>query len=272
MAWPRSFIDEVKRSADPVRVIGEVVELKKRGTRWVGLCPFHQEKTPSFTVSPSKQFYHCFGCGAHGNAFDFVQQIQGLTFPDAVEYLAGKAGVTIRREKANPVKQKQKVDGFGALERATVHFERGLKGEALDYLYNRGLSKETINTFRLGYAPDEWRELKTALTAESYNDKIMLDTGLIRTSDKGGEPYDTFRGRVMFPIQDMQGRPVAFGGLVYLISLDELEKWEFRDVEGLDGLLQSEHVWVERCARITPVDLLLPEIKSLDSIAGELVS
>ena len=211
---PRETIDEIRNRVSIAEVVRGHVQLKRKGRDLWGCCPFHNEKSPSFQVRDAEGYYHCFGCGAHGNAFDFVQQIQGLTFPDAVEYLAGKAGVTIRREKANPVKQKQKVDGFGALERATVHFERGLKGEALDYLYNRGLSKETINTFRLGYAPDEWRELKTALTAESYNDKIMLDTGLIRTSDKGGEPYDTFRGRVMFPIQDMQGRPVAFGGRV----------------------------------------------------------
>lgn len=211
---PRETIDEIRNRISIAEVVRPHVQLKRKGRDLWGCCPFHNEKSASFQVRDAEGYYHCFGCGAHGTAFDFVQQIQGLTFPDAVEFLAGKAGVTIHREQVNPVKQKQKVDGFSALERATVFFERGLKGSALDYLYNRGLSKETISTFRLGFAADDWRELKTALHAEGFNDKILLDTGLIRTSEKGGEPYDTFRSRVMFPIQDMQGRSVAFGGRV----------------------------------------------------------
>ncbi len=212
---PPDIIDEVRNRTSLVDVVRAHVPLRRKGRDFWGCCPFHQEKSPSFQVRDSVGYYHCFGCGAHGTAFDFVQQIQGLSFPDAVEYLASKAGVVIRREKANPVQQKRRLDGLTALESASSWFERNLNGSAKEYFFNRGLDEEIIKTFRLGFAPDDWRGLKSYLQTEGFNEKTILDTGLIRYSDKkSGEAYDTFRNRVIFPIQDMQGRPVAFGGRI----------------------------------------------------------
>ena len=211
---PQQKIDEVRDRTSLADVVRGHVNLKRKGRDLWGCCPFHQEKTPSFQVREAEGYYHCFGCGAHGNAIDFVMEMQGLPFPEAVEKLAASAGVTIERQKLDPAAQKRRTGGLEVLERATVWFERGLKGGAKDYFLNRGLSPATLEKFRLGYAPDDWRALKHGLQAEGFEEKTLLETALVRKSEKGGEPYDTFRNRVMFPIQDMQGRPVAFGGRV----------------------------------------------------------
>lgn len=211
---PQHKIEEVRDRTSLADVVRGHVSLKRKGRDLWGCCPFHQEKSPSFQVREREGYYHCFGCGAHGNAIDFVMQMQGLPFPEAVEKLAGAAGVTIEREQVNPEEKKRRYDGLEALERATIWFERGLKGAPRDYFLKRGLSPETIEKFRLGYAPDEWRDLKHGLQSEGFSEKTLLDTALVRRSEKGGEPYDTFRNRVMFPIINMQGKPVAFGGRV----------------------------------------------------------
>lgn len=211
---PQHKIEEVRERTSLADVVRGHVSLKRKGRDLWGCCPFHQEKTPSFQVREREGYFHCFGCGAHGNAIDFVMQMQGLPFPEAVEKLAASAGVIIEREKVNPEEKKRRFDGLEALERATIWFERGLKGAPKDYLLERGLSHGTIETFRLGFAADHWRALKHDLQNEGFSEKTLLDTALIRRSDKGGEPYDTFRNRVMFPIINMQGKPVAFGGRV----------------------------------------------------------
>ena len=216
---PQHKIDEVRDRVSLTEVVRGHVPLKRKGRDLWGCCPFHQESTPSFQVREREGYYHCFGCGAHGSAIDFVMQIQGLTFPDAVEKLASLAGVVLERTQVNPQEQKKRFDGLEALERATVWFEQGLKGAPRDYFLKRGLSQETLQTFRLGYAPDDWRALKHHLQAEGFGEETLLEAALVRKSDRQssgnqGETYDTFRNRVMFPILNMQGKPVAFGGRV----------------------------------------------------------
>lgn len=212
---PQHKIEEVRDRVSITDVIRGHVALKRKGRDLWGCCPFHQEKSPSFQVKEAEGYYHCFGCGAHGNAFDFVMQMQGLPFPEAVERLANQAGVIIEREKVNPVLQKKRTDGLSALERATVWFERGLKGEAKDYLFKRGLVAQTLKKFRLGYAPEGWRNLKDSLQQEGFSEAVLKETALVRQGERGGEPYDTFRARLMFPIENMQGKVVAFGGRVF---------------------------------------------------------
>ena len=205
-------IQEVRDRVSLLDVVRQNVSLKRRGRDWWGCCPFHQEDSASFHVRDEQGYYHCFGCGAHGNVLDYVQQIRGLNFPEAVEYLAGIGGVRLVREKIDPAVRQRRLDGMAALEKATAWYQQNLQGPSLEYLVKRGLSPETIATFRLGVSPDAWRDLKNRLLAEGFGLDALRGAGLIRQSDKGGEDYDVFRGRVMFPIQDMQGRPVAFGG------------------------------------------------------------
>lgn len=212
-------LQDIRGRISLMELVRQVTPLKRKGRSWWGCCPFHQEKTASFHVVDEEGFYHCFGCGAHGNAFDFVQQTRGLSFPDAVEYLAGQAGVTLERRTVDPAQQKRRQDGFAVLERASAWFTRnlgaGVTTPQARYLRGkRGLTDDTISAFALGYAPDGWRELKSYLQNEGFGLELAREAGLVKQSDKGGEDYDVFRHRVMFPIFDTQGRPVAFGGRV----------------------------------------------------------
>ncbi len=203
---------EIKDRVSLRSEVGKRVSLKRKGQDYWACCPFHNEKSPSFHVREEKGYYHCFGCGAHGNVFDFIQQTQGMTFPEAVEYLAPIAGVTLEREEVDPVAQKRKEDGLAALERACVYFQRSLVGAPLDYFKGRGLTTEVIKEYRLGYAPDSWHELRDYLMNEGFSVQTLRDTGLCIESDKGKGDYDRFRGRVMFPIMNMKGEVIAFGG------------------------------------------------------------
>ncbi len=209
---PQSFINDLLGRIDIVDIIDSRLTLKKAGKNYQALCPFHNEKTPSFSVSPDKQFYHCFGCGASGTALTFLMEFDRMEFVDAVESLARTAGIEVPREQGVRPQQDHK-DTYGLLDAAERYFRKALKAapEAIGYLKRRGLTGEIARDFGIGYAPDTWDGLKQAL--ESVSDKQLLAAGLVTQNDKG-RVYDRFRGRIMFPIRDTRGRIIGFGGRV----------------------------------------------------------
>ncbi|MGD9537234.1 MAG: DNA primase [Alphaproteobacteria bacterium] len=219
MRFSPRFLDEIRARASLEAVVGRRVRLIRRGKEQLGLCPFHQEKTPSFTVSDQKGFFHCFGCGAHGDVVGFVMRAEGLSFPEAVERLAHEVGLEIPKETPAERARHEQAATLGAvLEAAAAWFEQNLKAEtgraARDYLAGRRLTAETIARFRLGFAPASRSALKAALAAKGIDEAMMVAAGLLVEPGEGGERYDRFRGRVMFPIRDARGRVVAFGGRI----------------------------------------------------------
>lgn len=210
---PEDFIETLLERIDIVEVVGARVELKPAGRgEHKALCPFHDEKTPSFTVSADKQFYHCFGCGAHGTAIGFVMEYDGLEFPAAIEELAHSAGLEVPREAGQvPVKPNDRL--YQALSQAQAWFRRqlGASETARDYLKSRGFDKATVDEFGIGYAPEAWQALADHLTAEGFQPQELEKAGLVTRRD-GGRMIDKFRDRVMFPIHDRRGRVIAFGG------------------------------------------------------------
>ena len=217
MTFPPHFLDELRARVPLEGVIGKRVRLVRRGRELLGLCPFHNEKTPSFTVNEEKGFFHCFGCGAHGDVIGFVMRDEGLAFPEAVERLAGDAGLALpARDPRAEAREKQRLSLFGVVEEAAKWFEAELAGqrgaEARRYLDARGVDEETRAQFRLGYAPDSRTALRTALEKHEITEAMMQEAGLVIAPDDGRTPYDRFRGRVIFPICDRRGRVVAFGG------------------------------------------------------------
>ncbi|MFP6710910.1 MAG: DNA primase [Rhodospirillales bacterium] len=220
MAFSPRFLDEVKNRIGLAEVVGRRVRLIKKGREHSGLCPFHNEKTPSFTVNEDKGFYHCFGCGEHGSVFDFVMKTDNLSFPEAVERLANEAGMEIPVETPEERQRQERAKGlYEVIEAATVYFEKLLRmpegKAALDYLLNRGISEASIKHFRIGFAADNRGGLKAALSRQGISDQLMIEAGLlIQPDDPSREPYDRFRGRVIFPITDRRGRMIAFGGRI----------------------------------------------------------
>ncbi|MDO5101901.1 MAG: DNA primase [Lautropia sp.] len=212
---PQSFIQELLARIDIVDVVGRAVKLKKAGANLQGLCPFHNEKTPSFSVSPTKQFYHCFGCGAHGSAISFLMEHHGLGFVDAVRELADEAGLDVPREGRPEDAQKHRKNTSLTqwLEQAAAYYRQRLKETpaAIEYLKQRGLTGETAKTFGLGYAPAGWRNLDGILP--DYSAAEAEESGLVIASDEG-KRYDRFRERVMFPIRNPRGQVIGFGGRV----------------------------------------------------------
>jgi DNA primase len=214
------FLDEVKNHIGLAEVVGARVQLTKKGREYHGLCPFHNEKTPSFTVNEDKGFYHCFGCGEHGSVFDFVMKTDNMSFPEAVKKLADDAGIEIPLETREDRKRHERAkDLYGVMESATVYFEKLLfmpEGKpALNYLLNRGISEVSIKTFRLGFSGENNGSLKAALVRDGFQDNLMIEAGLlIKPDDSSRQAYDRFRGRVMFPITDRRERIIAFGGRV----------------------------------------------------------
>lgn len=192
----------------------QVPDLKKKGKYYWGCCPFHNEKTPSFHVREEEGRYHCFGCGATGDAITFTMETQGLDFPEAVKDLAERSGVQLEYEEVDPEAQKQKENGFSALEAVDVFYKNSYAGSASAHYINdqRGLTEETVKEFGLGHAPDGWRNALHHLQQAGYSNEIIEKAGLAKTSDKGGEPYDMFRNRLLFPIHDLKKRVVGFGG------------------------------------------------------------
>ncbi len=210
---PKSFIQDLLNRLDIVDVIEHYVPLKKAGANYVACCPFHNEKSPSFTVSQSKQFYHCFGCGAHGTAIGFAMEHAGLSFVDAVEELARSIGVTVPREASTQAQHKVAPDLYEVMQSATRYYRDQLKQSprAIEYLKRRGLSGEIAARFGIGYAPDGWQNLESIFL--NYQDASLLETGLVIENDEG-KRYDRFRDRIMFPIVNVRGQIIGFGGRV----------------------------------------------------------
>lgn len=220
MAFPPSFLEELRQRISIIDVVGRKVRLIRRGHEASGLCPFHNEKSPSFTVSEDKGFYHCFGCGAHGDVIGFVMNSDGLDFRNAVEKLAAEAGLTVPQESPESRdRAEHQATLTSVMELAAKFFEAHLgasSGKAgLDYLKKRGLTAETIKRFRLGFAPDSRTALKAHLEKQSVPEALSVEAGLlIKPEDGNGPVYDRFRGRVMFPILDRRGQVIAFGGRI----------------------------------------------------------
>ncbi|HEY1383238.1 MAG TPA: DNA primase [Dongiaceae bacterium] len=224
MAFPPRFLEDLRGRVSITDVVGRRVRLIRKGRgEATGLCPFHNEKTPSFTVSEDKGFFHCFGCGVHGDVIGFVMRSEGLEFPQAVEKLAAEAGMQVPRETPEERERAERQATLGgAVEFAAKHFEQQLRASAgrpgLDYLKRRGLTDDTMRRFRLGYAPDSRHGLKAALEKAGIPEAIAIEAGLLIKPEEGGpgadRPYDRFRGRVMFPILDRRGQAIAFGGRI----------------------------------------------------------
>jgi DNA primase len=217
---PQAFLDDIVARADIVEVIGARVPLKKSGREYKANCPFHSEKSPSFWVSPDKQFYHCFGCGAHGTVIGFLMQYEKMDFVDAVADLAQRAGLELPREAQNP-RDQGSVDLHEVTSKAARFFEQNLadNARAQTYLQGRGIDDSTAKNFALGYAPDAWDALLTRFGSQEDDRRRLFQVGLIIERDtKGGERaagfYDRFRDRLMFPIRDSRGRVIGFGGRV----------------------------------------------------------
>ena len=219
---PQSFIDDLLNRTDIVDVVSSRVQLKRTGKNFSACCPFHKEKTPSFSVSPDKQFYYCFGCGAGGNALGFIMDHDNLDFPQAVEDLAKAAGMEVPREQGvKGQKPRQPTDSplYPLLTAAAEFYRQALKNHptrkaAVDYLKGRGLSGEIARDFGLGFAPPGWDNLYKHLSSDTLQQKVMIDAGLLIENAETGKRYDRFRDRVMFPIRDSRGRVIAFGGRV----------------------------------------------------------
>jgi len=225
MAIPQTFIQELTARADVVEIVGRYVQLKKAGANFMGLCPFHGEKSPSFTVSPTKQFYHCFGCGKNGNAISFLMEHAGMTFVEAVKDLAQQYGMQVPEDDASPQdraraqEQREKQHTLtSVLEKAGDAYRQHLKRspKAVDYFKGRGLSGEIAKQFGLGYAPEGWRSLASVFP--HYDDPLLVESGLVISNAEEGSTeekrYDRFRDRVMFPIRNIKGECIGFGGRV----------------------------------------------------------
>lgn len=222
---PHAFLEDLLNRVDVVDVVGRYVQLKKGGANFMGLCPFHNEKSPSFTVSPTKQFYHCFGCGAHGTAISFLMEHTGLSFPEAVNELAQGVGLTVPNEAPSGG-----VGGYGsrpqaspalgdAMRTAADYYRKQLRGaqKAIDYLKGRGLTGAIAAHFGLGYAPPDWQNLSAVFS--DYRDDALVEAGLVINSEKSdaqgqARRYDRFRDRIMFPIRNVRGQVIGFGGRV----------------------------------------------------------
>ena len=217
MAFPPQFLDELRARLPISEIAGRTIRLTRRGAEHSGLCPFHAEKSPSFTINDDKSFYHCFGCGAHGDVLSFVMRHEGLPFPEAVERLAAEAGLKVPQatpeDRARSVRQKGLLD---LLEEACVWYQDQLKSpagrQARAYLSDRGLDQATIDRFRLGYAPDQRGALRRALTGLGATPQQIGELGVVKTVPDGGTPRDYFFSRVIFPITDSRDRVIAFGG------------------------------------------------------------
>lgn len=219
MAIPPHFINQLKDRLVLSEVIGQRVEVKRAGREYKACCPFHKENTPSFTINNDKQFYHCFGCGAHGGAIDFVMQHDNLSFIEAIEVLAAKANMEVPKQSPEEVKKaKEQKNLYHLLEDTTAYFEQQLgapeQSDARQYLTERQIKPELASSFRIGFAPADGQKLYNYLKAKEYTDKQMVEAGVVRMSKYGKEPYAFFRDRVIFPVTDRRGRVVAFGGRI----------------------------------------------------------
>ena len=229
--YNEDFIEKVRFSNDIIDVVSEYTNLKKSGQSYKGLCPFHDEKTPSFNVSPDQQLYYCFGCGVGGNIFNFIMEVEGLNFSEAVEFLAERANIELPQQSNSQARQRKRSQRNKLLKihkLATQFYnylllESELGRQAYNYLVERGFDEETIEKFQLGFAPDRWQGLYNFLSDKGYEDEILLKSGLILPRKNNDGYYDRFRNRVMFTIFDHRHQAIGFGGRV--LSSDEEPKY-----------------------------------------------
>ena len=218
MAFPPSFLDELIARNPIEDVVGQYVTLKRSGSNMFGLCPFHGEKTASFSVSPDKGIYYCFGCHKGGGAVNFMMEVEGLSYPDAVRALAKRAGMQVPEDEQYQSRYRQQERLWALHKEAARFFHSQLYAPvgkaALEYAFGRGMSKGILTTFGVGYAPDSWDSLIKAMTAKGYTEEELKESGLVTVSQKNGRIFDRFRDRLMFPIIDVRGNVIAFGGRV----------------------------------------------------------
>ena len=260
---PQSFIDEVLNRTDIVEVIDTRVPLKKAGREFKACCPFHDEKTPSFTVSQVKQFYHCFGCGANGTAISFLMDYEHMEFVEAIEELARRAGLEVPKETTgNQTQAPSTLPHYALLERVADYYQEQLRShpqasQAIAYLKQRGLTGDVAARFNIGYAPPGWENLAAALNADNTVRKQLLELGLTVERDKGDGAYDRFRDRIQFPILDRRGRTIGFGGRVLDDStpkyLNSSESPVFHKGQELYGLFEARRA-VRKLERILVVE------------------
>lgn len=250
MQISEEILEKVKEQNDIVDVISESVRLKRSGRNFSGLCPFHNEKTPSFSVSQDKQIYKCFGCGESGNVISFVMKNKNMPFVEAVKYLADRANITIESEQGriSPTAKKREILYKVNVEAARF-FYSNLKNtrEAKEYFLNRGIKEETIKKFGLGFAKDSWNNLILHLRRLGFKDDLLLEAGLVSTSERTGNKYDRFRNRVIFPVFDYRGKVIGFGGRVlddskpkYLNSPETLVFQKGTNLYGLNFAIKSK--------------------------------
>ncbi|TML76329.1 MAG: DNA primase, partial [Actinobacteria bacterium] len=216
--YTKDSIDRVKDALDMVQLVGARSDLRRSGSRWMGLCPFHDEHTPSFSVDADQGLYHCFGCGAAGDAIRFVEATEGLDFPGAVEMLADRYGVELQREDEDPqaeARRRRRERLLQLVERTATYYERYLwesteAARAREYLSGRGLGEEVLRAFRIGYAPSAWDRVSLAAQRDGFRTDELAAAGLAQPGRRGGF-YDRFRGRIMFPLADARGRVLGFG-------------------------------------------------------------
>ena len=260
MIYEQHFIDELKNRADLVRIIEPYAPLKKKGANWMGCCPFHQEKTPSFSVNPSKGFYKCFGCGKGGTAFNFVMEIEGLNFPEAIKRVAEISGIPLpepiddKKYEQNKKRWQEKkaiADEVIELNRYALEFwENHLQDNnqnskaAREYLERREISDEVIKKFHIGFAPDSWDAMLNLLKEKGADEKLIETSGLVSVNEEKNRVYDRFRGRIMFPVLNADGNPVAFGARILASGepkyLNSPETPAYIKGEHLYGLFQSK--------------------------------
>lgn len=218
MAFPPAFLDELTARNPIEDVVGQYVSLKRSGSNLFGLCPFHGEKTASFSVAPDKGIYYCFGCHKGGSAINFVMEIEGLSYPDAVRSLAKRAGMEVPEDEQYQSRYKQQERLWALHKEAARFFHSQLYAPvgkaALDYALGRGMPKSTLTRFGIGYAPDSWDSMVRAMRAKGYTDQELKDSGLVTVSQKNGNIFDRFRDRLMFPIIDVRGNVIGFGGRI----------------------------------------------------------
>jgi DNA primase len=256
MLYPQYFIDDLKGRADLVRLIQPYApDLKKKGANWMACCPFHQEKTPSFSVNPSKGFYKCFGCGKGGTAFNFVMEMEGLNFPEAVKRVAEASGVMLpeleddanyAQNKKRREEKKQLADQVIELNQiALEHWEKELQGKskkakaARGYLDSRGISVEIQEKFRIGFAPDSWDDLLSVLRDFGADEKLIAHSGLVSVNEEKDRTFDRFRGRIIFPVLSIDGNPVAFGAR----SLDPEDQPKYLNSPETPAYVKGEHLY-----------------------------